>query len=254
MILDERQQAILKLLNEQGYLSTDALAQQYSLTPQTIRRDINTLCQLGLARRQHGGIALPPTMNNQTFEIRAGINAAMKRRIGTQAAKAIQPESTLFIGYGSTVIQLIEALPTEIALTVVTNNLNAALSLTRFPNIETWLSGGKLRPQHRDLCGLNAHQFLAQFRVDLAVCGIGGISAQGELLEFQQDEAELTRIMLSNSTRSLLLADSSKFLRSASVSLASLSQIDALYTDCTAPQLVQLCQQHEVALHLVEAP
>lgn len=254
MILEARQQAILKQLNKQGFISTDALAKHYSLTPQTIRRDINALCELGLARKQHGGIALPPAMNNQTFAKRAGINTSMKQLIGQAAAKVIEPQSTLFLGYGSTVVQLVEALPREISLTVVTNNLVAALSLTQFPNIETWVSGGLLRHQHHDICGLPAHNFLQSFRADLAVCGIAGISASGELLEFQHDEAELTRTMLSNSKHNLLLADSSKFLRSASVCFTTLKHIDALYTDCDADELAGLCKQHQVDLHLVGSP
>ncbi|MBC7002748.1 DeoR/GlpR transcriptional regulator [Photobacterium sp. BZF1] len=251
MTLETRQQAILKKLNERGFISTEELAKQYLLTPQTIRRDINALCELGLARKQHGGITLPPAMNNQNIATRLGTNTAIKQQIGQFAVRVIEPESTLFLGYGSTVVQLIESLPKEISLTVVTNNLNAALSLTQFPNIDTWVSGGRLRQQHHDLSGLPAQNFLQSFRADLAICGIAGISAEGELLEFQHDEAELTRTMLRNSKRNLLLADASKFMRSASVCVATLDQIDALYTDCNSPELAKLCQQHNVELQLI---
>ncbi|WP_080564003.1 DeoR/GlpR family DNA-binding transcription regulator [Vibrio nigripulchritudo] len=249
---DPRQQDILKMLNEHGFVTTEDLAKHFNLTTQTMRRDINILCEMGLAKRKHGGVALPPAMQNQNFSARASFNESVKKKIGEIAAQYIEPESTLFLGYGSTVIGLAQSLPRQIALTVVTNNLNAALILSGYPNIETWLTGGKIRNQHKDMTGFTATELLRSFRADLAVCSIAGISETGELHEFQYEEAEITRLILKNSKKTFLLADSSKYLRSATVSFAHMKDIDTLFTDCEDSTLADLCKQSDTHLILTE--
>lgn len=133
----------------------------------------------------------------------------------------------MFLGYGSTVAQSAKALPRDITLTVVTNNLDAVSCITQHTNIDVWVAGGRLRHQHRYNCGAHTQNFTNAFRADIAFLGVGGISAHGELLEFQFDEGELTKAMLKNSRKNLLLADSSKYLRKASVCVSTLGNINS---------------------------
>jgi DeoR family glycerol-3-phosphate regulon repressor len=250
--MELRQQKILALLNEHGSLLTDKLADLFKVTSQTIRRDINALCEVGLSRKQHGGITLPPARDNLSISKREVTNVAVKQQISTAALQEVQAGNTVFLSYGSTVSQFAKLLPQDISLTVVTNNLDAVSYLSNFPNIDVWVAGGCLRHQHRDVCGAHTQNFFNSFRADIAILGVGGISAQGELLEFQFEEGELTKTMLKNSRKKVLLADSSKYLRNASVCIASLERIDTLYTDCQAEELAQLCAQQQVQLHVVE--
>ncbi|WP_261823791.1 DeoR/GlpR family DNA-binding transcription regulator [Vibrio neonatus] len=250
--MELRQQKILELLNEQGSLLTDDLANKFEVTTQTIRRDINALCESGLARKLHGGITLSPALDNLAMSKRVATNAPVKHQIIKAAIQELQSGHTVFLSYGSTVAQFASCLPRDISLTVITNNLDAVSHLTGFPNIDVWVAGGQLRHQHRDVSGVHTQTFFKGFRVDIAVLGVGGISAQGELLEFQCDEGELTKIMLKNSRKSILLADSSKYLRNASVYAASLEDIDTFYTDCQAEKLSQLCEENNVQLNIIE--
>lgn len=251
--MELRQQRILELLNERGSLLTDELANKFEVTTQTIRRDINALCESGLARKQHGGITLPPARDNLSISKRFITNAPVKQRICSAALQEIESGNTVFLSYGSTVAQFAKSLPQDISLTVVTNNLDAVSYLSHFPNIDVWVAGGRLRHQHRDVSGVHTQNFFQAFRADIAILGVGGISADGELLEFQFDEGELTKTMLNNSRKTVLLADSSKYLRNASVCIASLEDIDTLYTDCQAEELANLCKQQGVQLKCVES-
>jgi len=250
--MDWRQQKIIEWLNEHGSLLTDDLANKFEVTSQTIRRDINALCESGLARKQHGGVTLPPAQDNLSISKRAVTNTYVKQKISTAALQEVQPGNTMFLGYGSTVAQFSKSLPQNISLTVITNNLDAVSYLTHFPNIDVWVAGGRLRHQHRDVCGVHAQNFFDAFRVDITVLGVGGISSQGELLEFQFDEGELTKTMLKNSRKSVLLADASKYLRNASVCISTLEEIDMLYSDCQADELARLCEEQKVQLNIVE--
>jgi DeoR family glycerol-3-phosphate regulon repressor len=250
--MELRQQKILELLNEQGSLLTDDLSNKFKVTTQTIRRDINELCKSGLARKQHGGITLPPARDNISISDRIVTNAIVKQEISRAALPEVASGNTVFLSYGSTAAQFAKSLPNDISLTVVTNNLDAISYLTHFSNIEVWVAGGRLRHQHRDIAGIHTKNFFESFRADVAILGVGGISANGELLEFQFDEGELTKVMLKNSRKSVLLADSSKFLRNASVCISSLEDIDVMYTDCRSIELAGLCHDQNVQLNIVK--
>ncbi|MCE2593375.1 DeoR/GlpR family DNA-binding transcription regulator [Motilimonas cestriensis] len=249
-MLNQRQQDILQRLKRDGYISTESLADEYAVTTQTIRRTINDLCERGLARRQHGGVALLAANTNKAYAQRKVHNIDAKRAIARQVVNYLLPESTVFLGYGSTVAQVLEVLPKDIALTVITNNLHAVMKLTAFENIETWVAGGKLRTQDQDTSGFHTTQFIHQFRADIALCGVAAIDEQGALFEFQPEEAELTRALLANSQRKFLLADSTKYQRAANARVAHLSAIDDLFIEKNIPALQHLCQQHQVDIHL----
>ncbi|MDV7105561.1 DeoR/GlpR family DNA-binding transcription regulator [Vibrio sp. TH_r3] len=250
--MELRQQKIMELLNEQGSLFTDDLSNKFKVTTQTIRRDINELCKSGLARKQHGGVTLPPTRDNISISDRTVTNVLVKQKISSAALLEVESGQTVFLSYGSSVAQFARSLPQDIPLTVVTNNLDALAYLTNLQNIEVWVAGGCLRHQHRDLSGIYTKNFFESFRADVAILGIGGISSKGELLEFQFTEGELTKAMLNNSRKSVLLADSSKYLRNASVCISSLEDIDVMYTDCQSIELANLCQAQSVQLNIVE--
>ena len=245
MNLSERQRDILGWLGEAGQLSTEALARRYGVSTQTIRRDINTLGLHGLARRQHGGLALSASEPNQSFAQRSTVQIERKRRIARAAVKLLDEGATVFLGYGTTVAEFARALPPERTLRVITNNLDAALALADKPAVETWLAGGRLRPADRDLLGSATLEFMQRFRADVAVIGIGGISEDGGLYEFQPEEAELSRVLLARAQRRVLLADGSKLGRSAHCLVAGLDQIEHLLTDSDAPAALDvLCAAH----------
>ena len=250
--MELRQQKILELLNEQGSLLTDDLSNKFKVTTQTIRRDINELCKSGLARKQHGGVTLPPTRDNISISDRTVINAVVKQKISMAALVEVEPGDTVFLSYGSSVAQFARSLPKDIPLTVITNNLDAVSYLAHLENIEVWVAGGCLRHQHRDMSGIYTKEFFESFRADVVILGVGGISDKGELLEFRFDEGELTKAMLKNSRKSVLLADSSKYLRNANVCISSLEDIDAMYTDCQSSELAELCHIQNVQLNIVE--
>ena len=87
--LNVRQQSIIELVHQQEYCSIEELAQRFEVTTQTIRRDINQLCQLGLTRRHHGGVGLPATLTNRSYASRQVTNQQEKQTIADEVFKAI---------------------------------------------------------------------------------------------------------------------------------------------------------------------
>ncbi|MDR9831712.1 DeoR/GlpR family DNA-binding transcription regulator [Vibrio sp. FNV 38] len=242
-----RRQQIIALLHERGTLSTAELAQHFTLTPQTICRDLNVLCQQGQTKRTHGGISLITSMENVHYAGRMGTNLAVKNKIAKVAAPHILAEQTVFLGYGSTVTQLAKFIDKDMPLKVITNNLDAALALDG-TRCDVWIAGGQLKHKHRSTAGMSSAYFMNDFRADIGFCGVGGIDSYGNLMEFNYDEAELSKIMIRNAKKSYILADKTKIKRNASVCFSTLASVDYLVTDGEDERIIQLCKQQETTL------
>lgn len=231
--LSTRQRHILALLEVEGAQQIEELAQRYGLTTQTIRRDINVLCAHGQARRLHGGVDVPVVAHNISVNARSQLNSGAKRRIASHIAAQITAGSTVFLGIGSTVQFVASALRDHADLTVVTNNIDVALTLGNAPNVELHLTGGVWRPNDQDVIGPDAVKFFAKFYAAFSVIGAGGLSAEHGVLDFSYGEAQITNAIIENSRTRFLAADHSKWGRGASVRVVPFDRLSYLVTDRT---------------------
>lgn len=231
MSLNQRQQQVLKLVQHQGFVAIEALAENFNVTAQTIRRDINELCEQGLLRRYHGGAGLPSSVENIAYSARQILRLEEKRLIARTVARHIPNQASLFINIGTTTEEVAKALLEHQGLRVITNNLNVAALLSDNPSFEVIIAGGVVRPRDRGITGEATIDFIRQFKVDFGIIGISGIDSDGTLLDFDYREVRVAETIIANSRQVLLVADHSKFGRNALVRLAHLSQIDALFTD-----------------------
>lgn len=243
MVLSDRQTKILAWLKQAGgHLSSQELTDAFNVSVQTIRKDLNELSDQGMVQRVHGGIRLPFHNRNLSFQSRQVINLKAKRAIGQKVANLLPEGATIFIGIGTTPQQVALALVDHPGLQVITNNLNAAMTLCHNPNIETLLTGGRIRPSDQDLVGEDATQFLRRFQVNFGIFGIGGLGPQGDLMDFSPEESHLSRAIIENSDQCILVADSSKYLRKAPVRTGSLSDVDLFVTDQITAPIATLCE------------
>lgn len=229
--LSDRQNDILARIGAHGAQQIDRLALEYGLTTQSIRRDINVLCTLGLARRLHGGVDLPVRPQNTPFNARAGLNGEAKRLIGARIAGDIPNGSTVFMGIGTTVRCTAEALRGHAGLTVITNNVDVALILGEVVGIELHLAGGVWRANDRDMVGPETIRYFEKFHATHAVVGAGGLHPTSGALDFSYEDAQITTAILQNSRTRYLAADVSKWMRAAAVRVAPLSEFTYFVTD-----------------------
>lgn len=244
--LSQRQNDILARIGAGGAQQIDKLAQEYGLTTQSVRRDINVLCALGLARRLHGGVDLPVMPQNTPINARASLHGDAKRLIAARIAQDIPNGSTVFLGIGTTVRFTAEAMRGHTGLTVVTNNVDVALILGDVEGIELHLAGGVWRANDRDLVGPETIRYFEKFHATHAVVGAGGLHPTSGALDFSYGDAEVTNAILQNSRTRYLAADVSKWMRSAAVRVAPLSGFTFFVTD-------QLPDQPESRQCLVES-
>ena len=252
MSLAPRQQSILERAREQGYVSIDELAQAFTVTPQTIRRDINQLADQGLLRRTHGGAAsVGSSIQNTAYAMRAGLMRDEKQRIAEAIAAQIPDHASLFINIGTTTEAIARALLNHSGLKVITNNLHVAALLSAKADFEVLLAGGTVRSDG-GVVGQAAVDFIRQFKVDYALVGISGIDEDGSLLDFDYQEVRVSQAIIANARKVILAADSSKFGRNAMIRLGPISLIDCLVTDQQpVPALVQLLSQNKIRLEVV---
>lgn len=251
MNLSPRQQNILDLVRERGYLSIEELAQQFAVTPQTIRRDINQLAEQNLLRRYHGGAAWDSSIENTAYNTRADQMRDEKQRIAEAIAAHIPDNASLFINIGTTTEAIARALLGHRNLKVISNNLHVASILAGKDDFEVLIAGGTVRSDG-GVVGQAAVDFIEQFRVDFAVVGISGIDEDGSLLDFDYQEVRVSRAIIDNARQVFLAADSSKFGRNAMVRLGPISLVNRVFTDSPPPAAVaRLMSQHKVQLELV---
>ena len=139
-------------------------------------------------------------------------------------------------------------------LRVITNNLNVAAILSGNPDCEVIVAGGVVRGRDRGIVGEAAVDFIRQFRVDIALIGISGIEADGSLRDYDYREVKVAQTIIAHAREVWLAADSSKFNRPAMVELATLAQIDRLFTDEPPPEpFPQLLTDAQVSCEIAHA-
>lgn len=235
MAQNDRHQEILRLVRNQGFVSVESLVENFGVTPQTIRRDINTLCEDGLVRRYHGGAALPSNAENLAYDSRKTLHHEDKQRIAEMVSDYIPDHASLFINLGTTTEEVAKKLCDHEGLRVITNNLNVAAIMGRVEGFEVMLAGGIVRARDLGLTGQATIDFISQFKVDYGIIGISSIEEDGTLRDYDCREVRVTETIMRHSREVLLVADHTKFGRDALVRLGKLSHVHILFTDLEPP-------------------
>lgn len=226
-----RQAAILETAQARGRVMVDELADILRVSTHTVRRDINALCAQGKLRRLHGGAEFIEGSSNLPYSARTSLNVAAKQRIAAQVARLIPDGAVLFFSIGTTPAVVAAALAERESLTVITNNLNAAMALSEAPDARIIIPGGELRLPDRDVLGAQALDLFAGYRADFAIYGAAGIDGDGSLLDFHAPEVRIRQMARENARHSVFVADASKFGRRAPAVGGHLAEADHVVTD-----------------------
>ena len=247
-----RQDNIVAIVKEKGYVTIDELASQFAVTPQTIRRDINELAKAGQIRRHHGGASYDSSTTNVAYATRQILQLPAKEKIAKRIAAEIPNHASLFINIGTTTETVARELLNHQGLQVITNNLNVAAILSGKEDFTVIIAGGTVRARDGGVMGEATIDFINQFRVDVGIIGISGIDPNdGSLLDYDYQEVRVAQSIINNSRTVFLAADSAKFGRNAVVRLGNITQVDRLFTDEQPPKaIMKLMKEHKVRLEL----
>jgi DeoR family fructose operon transcriptional repressor len=230
---EERQQAIADLVARRGRLSVQALAAEYAVTTETVRRDLSVLERVGILRRVHGGavpaaaIALEAKVGDRDLA-----HADEKDRIATMAVAHLPPSGgSVVLDAGTSTARLAMLLPRELQLTVLTNAVPIAARLAGSPSIDLHLLPGRVRPTTHAAVGEDTVEALRRLRADVAFVGANGLSTGHGLSTPDHAEAAAKRAIVASAHRVVVLIDSSKIGQEHTVRFAELDDVDVVITD-----------------------
>lgn len=250
--LSERQNTILTLAREHGRVDVDELSTAFKVSPQTIRKDLNELCDRQLLQRVHGGAIVGSGIENVSYEARRLLAPGSKKAIGKKAAELIPDNSSLLINIGTTTEQVAHALAGHRGLLVITNNINAVEIMKNFLGVELIIAGGQVRRSDGGIVGDAAVDFINQFKADYAVIGVSAIDEDGSLLDYDFREVRVAQAIIRNARHIILVTDAMKLERSAPIRIGHISQIDTIVIDAPLPkQLQAICNENEVNVVVV---
>lgn len=250
LALNERQNQILNWVQQVDSLLVEEMVTHFGVSSQTIRKDINQLAERHLVRRTHGGIAPVSSIENLPFDHRQYLNSESKLAIAESVAKDIPDGASVFLGVGTTVEYVAKALLQHAHLQIFTNNLTVAGIFGENPDIRVSVLSGKLRHRHHDLVGEDTLDGLRRYYFDYGVLGCGGLDEEQGVLDFDPQEAAVSRVLVEQSRHALLVADQHKWGRKATARVTPFSSIDCLYTDQLTPKQLTLLTQHNVNVQL----
>ncbi|MDT9593837.1 DeoR/GlpR family DNA-binding transcription regulator [Nocardioides zeae] len=233
MYAEERRSAMAQRISAQGRISVAALATDFDVTTETVRRDLSTLERQGVVRRVHGGAVPAATLRviESGVADRSRTRTDDKDAIARHALRHLpQPGSTVLLDAGTTTAALASALPAQHPLTVITHSVPIAARLAGLAQVELHLLPGRVRPTTLAAVGPDAVAALASLRVDVAFVGTNGVSADHGLSTPDSEEASVKRAIIAAARSVVVLADASKIGEEHTRSFGRAEDVDVLVT------------------------
>ncbi len=230
----ERQAQIAEIVRDKGHAKVDDLAALFSVSTQTIRKDINAMCERGLLRRVHGGVQLA-RVNSNHYQLRRVLNLPAKTKIGQVAAKLIPDEATLAVSIGTTPEITVNCLTEHTGLRLFSNNLHVALTAHGFGIAEITIPGGRLRTSEADIVGPSAVSFFESYRYDFGLFGVAAVAEDGALLDLSEEDMHTREAITKNAETRILVLDSTKFTRKAHVRSGHVTNVDHVVCETRPP-------------------
>jgi DeoR/GlpR family transcriptional regulator of sugar metabolism len=249
----ERHHQIQTIIADRNRATVQELSTLFGVSEATIRRDLEELNNQGLIRRTHGGAVRAMIAPKELPMMqRMDEHPDEKARIGKAAVELIGDGDTIFLGSGSTVLEVARNLPAGINLTVITNSLPVVNEVATRSGIELIVIGGMLRQSEMSMVGHVAEQAVREFRADRVFMGMFAVDIACGFTNDYPLEVSTDRAILSMAPQVIVLADHSKFGRVSSMLLAPLTAAQIIITDQATPDTI-LDQLRDLGIQVIQA-
>lgn len=254
----ERQRTIVDHVMNKGGISIQEICELFNVSEMTARRDLNELDRRGLLRRVHGGaITNLGRSYEPPFSTRYIKNLELKKAIGLKAAELVCDGDSIALDVGTTTLHIVPGLVSKRNLTIVTSCLQIANSIVDRLSLEVdarlILTGGIVRPRELSMIGNYAEYVYSDLHVDKAFIGIGGISFDDGLTEFNLEDTQIKRALIKQAREKIVVTDSSKFGVTTFATVGTLDEIDKIVTDDNvSPKIVDRLQDFGIEVVIAE--
>ena len=241
--IPERQNQILRLLTRQPRITVTGICEQFGVSEATARRDLETLASQGKLQRVHGGaISLRQAPPESPMIQRQAEQADEKACIGYTTAGLVKDGDTIFLGSGTTVLEVARNLQSNRTLwkprglTVITNSLPVINLLADIPEITLVSLGGILRQSELSFIGHLTEQAIAEVRADKVIMGVHALSLEQGLTNDYLPETMTDRAIMQSGREVILVVDHTKIGQVSTALLAPIESVHILVTDKQTPQ------------------
>ena len=231
-LAEHRRHQVLDEVKRTGVARTSDLAREHGVSLMTIRNDLTALASQGQLVRVHGGAVTQQCLTEEpSYSDKVARNQDEKRAIGREAAQLIEDGMAVFIGNGSTTMEIIRHLPNACRLHAFTNSLNHAEAMAPLSNSDVYVIGGHLRGVSLAMVGRLSHQALQGIYFDMAFLGVNGVSPTHGLTIPSLEESEIAAEIFRHCQRAVVVADHTKFGIITHGKIASVADVDVIITD-----------------------
>ena len=233
MLAIERRNKIMEIITEKGSVMVVELSKIFSVTEETIRRDLEKLEKQGHLKRTHGGAVIIDEMQkeDEPVYIRETKNSQEKKLIAEKVLDFICDWDTIMLDSSTTALQVAKCIKNQRKITVITNSLKILTELADDKNIKLIATGGHVREKTLSLVGSYALETISKFNVNKSIICCKGLHLEKGLTESDEMEAEIKKIMTKNAKEVFLVVDNSKFDKVSFVKMLNLKDIDKVFTD-----------------------
>jgi DeoR family transcriptional regulator of aga operon len=237
MLIDERRQHILGLIQKHGRVLVGELSEELNISQITIRKDLDYLQSKGLIQRSHGGALRIQTsaLIDPTLQEKQKQNFQEKERIAAAAVRMVEEGHCIILDSGTTTTAIAQGLKQFKQLTVITNAVNIAAELAG-TDFEVILIGGTLRKNSFSLVGPLAEDNLEEMHADILFLGVDGFDLEVGVTTPNFLESRVNRAMVNAARQVVAVCDSSKFSRRSLSRIVPPKAIHQIITDRNLPQ------------------
>ena len=227
----DRVNNIEQYILEQGTVSLENLSSHFQVSTNTIRRDINELLERGKIRKVYGGVSAAAEILPLPMAVRSARNNTAKQEIGRMAADLVNDGDTIFLDSGSTTPHMLSHLAKKNNVTVVTHSLSAMYEASKYPTLQVIALGGLYNNTTSSYVGVSTLEALSRLAVNAVFIAATGVSLERGLTNTTYFEAEIKRKVVQSNSKIVLLADSSKFDTSSTITFFKFEDLYAVVTE-----------------------
>jgi DeoR family transcriptional regulator, fructose operon transcriptional repressor len=231
MLVADRHKQIVELVNLRSSVRVTELSERFSVTEETIRRDLEKLEKKKLLKRSHGGaVSIRDKFNEIDFSEREITKKDEKQKIAMEAVKLVNEDDRIILDASTTAWYMAKALP-NIPLVVITNSIKVAMELSQKEHIRVISTGGILLQKSLSFIGPIAEEMLEKYHVTTAFISAKGVDFKAGITDSNEQQAIVKKKMIQQAQKTILMADSSKFHQIDFAKIANLKEISECITD-----------------------
>lgn len=232
MLAIERRNAIIARLNMDGKVIVTDLAQEFDVTEETIRRDLEKLDNEGIAKKTYGGAVANKSLNvDLPSSVRKRTNVELKQRIAEKISAMINDGDYIMADASSTAMYVVKCIKQKKNITLITNSVEILLELADKDDWNVLSTGGTLKTGALALVGSTAEKMIRGFHVDLAICSCKGVDMNMGITDSNEKDSLMKQAIFASANRRVLAVDSTKFDRIAFTKVCDINEVDMIVTD-----------------------